>query len=85
MVTRYVSLSSNFNLQAWSRAIERETSEHGQEFVARYLGISPKTVQNWINLPETAYRDFPYPHMTNFLNFCNAFGYDPRDFFMVGD
>lgn len=85
MVTRYVSLSSNFNMQAWGAAMAREASEHGSEFVAQYLGVSPKTVDNWVRQPETAYRDFPYPMMTNFLNFCNSFGYDPRDFFTVSD
>lgn len=85
MVTRYVSLSSGFDLGKWSIAVGREVQEHGVEFVSQYLGVNYKTVQNWVNLPETAYREFPYPMMTNFINFCNAFGYDPRDFFAVGE
>lgn len=85
MPTRYVSLNSEFSMDVWGAALQRECDEHGQEFVAAYLGVSQKTVFNWITKSEAAYREFPHPHMTNFLKFCNAFGYDPRDFFKLGE
>lgn len=85
MPTRYVSLNSEFNMDAWSTALHRECEEHGQEFVAAYMSVSQKTLTNWIVKSETAYGEFPYPHMTNLLRFCNSFGYDPRDFFSLID
>ena len=85
MPIRYVSLSSNFDMEAFSRAVEREADEHGVSFVSSYMEVSPKTISGWIAKRESSYVDFPYPHMTNFLKFCNSFGYDHRDFFTVMD
>jgi hypothetical protein len=83
MVTRYVSLSSNFDLAAWSSAVSREADEHGIEFVAQYMGVAKNTVNGWTKTYDSSYGEFPYPMMTNLLKFCNAFGYDVRDFFTV--
>jgi hypothetical protein len=85
MVTRYVSLSSSFDMDVFSQAVAREADEHGAEFVAQYINVNEKTVKGWISKHESSYGQFPYPQMTNLLKFCNAFGYDPRDFFALGD
>ena len=85
MVTRYVSLSSNFDLKTWSDAIARECDEHSIEFVSQYMGTPVSTLRGWITAYKSAYGEFPHPHMTNFLKFCNSFGYDPRDFFAISE
>ena len=83
MVTRYVQIESEFDLRTWSQAMKREADEHGLEFVAEYLELSHKTIRGWIEPYESAYGEFPHPRMTNFLKFCNGFGYDPKDFFVI--
>lgn len=85
MVTRYVSLSSNFNMNAFSSAVSREADEHGVEFVALYMDVTHNTIKGWVRAYDSSYGEFPYPHMTNFLKFCNSFGYDPKDFFETGE
>ena len=85
MVTRYVALSSHFDMETFSRAVSFEVDECGLEFVSQYMGVSSKTVMGWVYNSDKSYGEFPYPHMTNLLKFCNAFGYDPREFFVLED
>jgi len=82
---KYRLVDWNFNKGAWSRAIATAVDDVGDKIVADGLGVSVKTVQNWMKMYESAYGEFPYPNMTNFLKFCNAFDCDVRDFWILED
>lgn len=82
---RYVWVDWAFNKGAWSQAVGNEMAAHGKEFVGEILGVSQKTVQIWSMMYDSAYGDYPYPNMTNFMTFCNTFNYDPREFFVLAE
>lgn len=85
MNIRYSLVNWQFNLGAWSRAMQEAVDQMGIEFVAQTLEVSVKTVANWIRLPESAYGEFPHPSMSNFINAVNTLDLDPRDFFILED
>jgi len=47
------------------------------------MGISKSTLNNWANGNWS--KDFPHPHMSNFLFVCNELNLNPIDFFMLVD
>lgn len=85
MNIRYSLVNWQFNMGSWSRAIQEASDEMGTEFVAQALEVSVKTVQNWIKMHESAYGEFPYPNMTNFIRAMNMLDLDPREFFILED
>jgi len=47
--------------------------------LAKEIGISPSTVNNWIHGGFEG--DYKHPSMQNFLACCNALDLDPREYF----
>lgn len=82
---KYRLMNWVFNLGAWGRTLREKSDETSAEFIAQVCQVSVKTVENWIAGYETAYGEYPYPSMTNFINVCNQLDLDPRDFFMLED
>jgi hypothetical protein len=74
-----------FNKGAWAQAVATAVDSVGEEVVAHMLDVSPKTVQNWMKMYQSAYNEFPHPNMSNFIKFCNAFDCDVREFWMLED
>ena len=85
MNVRYSLVNWQFNLGAWSRAMQEAVDSMGIEFVAQSLEVSVKTVWNWIRMPESAYGEFPHPNMSNFIYAVNMLDLDPREFFILED
>lgn len=79
----YVWVNWEFNKGAWGQAIAQTCHDHDIEFVAEIMGVSTKTVRNWQKMYDSAYGEYPWPNMANFMRFCNTFNYDPREFFIL--
>lgn len=74
-----------FNKGAWAQAVATAVDLVGDEIVAGIMDVSPKTVQNWMRMYQSAYGEFPHPNMTNFIKFCNEFDCDVREFWILED
>lgn len=83
MGAKYAWIDWVFNAGAWAAAVREQAAAHGEEFVAELMGVSVPGIKTWGKMKGAAYKDFPYPNMTNFLKFCNTFDYDPREFLML--
>lgn len=81
---KYRLVNWQFNTGAWANAVRDAIDINGADIVSGVMGASPKTVALW-NKMKSGYEDFPYPNMTNFINFCNNFDIDPREFFILED
>lgn len=76
MNTRYKLVNWEFDYVVWAQAVARIVEILGSyEDAGEYLGVRPKTIQNWSE--GTLDQSFPYPHMTNFLKVINLI--DERD------
>lgn len=85
MVTKYKLVRWEFNKGAWCQAVSTAVDEVGIDVVAHLMDVSPKTVSNWMKMYQSAYNEFPYPNMTNFIKFCNDFDCDVREFWQLED
>lgn len=74
-----------FNKGAWCQAMASAVDMVGVDVVAGLMDVSPKTVENWLKMYQSAYGEFPHPNMTNFLKFCNTFDHDVREFWITED
>lgn len=82
---KYRLVNWEFNKGKWSDAIANAVDSVGETVVAQILDVSPKTIQNWRKMHLSAYGEFPYPNMTNFIRFCNEFDEDVREFWYLED
>lgn len=82
---KYRLVSWEFNKGAWAQAIANAVDAVGDDIVAGMVGVSTTTVGNWRKMYQSAYGEFPYPNMTNFITFCNQFDLDPREFWNLED
>jgi hypothetical protein len=85
MTTQYVWIGWEFNKGAWAQAMADECMRLDIDFVAEVMGVKATTVSGWMKMYHSAYGDYPYPHMSNFMKFCNEFDHDPREFFMLAE
>lgn len=83
MVTTFKIMRWAFNGARFSGVLSEWVANFGAKDVAKMLNVSPSTINNWANGNWSD--DFPHPHLSNFLVFCNETDTDPRDFFMLED
>jgi len=82
---RYKLVKWEFNKGAWSQAVSTAVDMVGAQFVSDMMEVSPKTVQNWMKMYQSAYGEFPHPSMHNFIKFCNEFDLNPTEFWYLED
>ena len=81
----YKLVKWEFNKGAWSQSVMTAVDDVGIDVVAHILDVSTKTIANWGKMHISAYGEFPYPNMTNFIRFCNEFDLDVREFWYLED
>ena len=83
MGTSYKLMRWAFNNARYSAVLTLWVESFNMKDVADMLGVSKSTINNWKN--GNFSEEFPHPHMSNFLVFCNETDSDPRDFFVLED
>jgi hypothetical protein len=85
MNIQYRWVDWKFNDGLWAQCVREMVDAHGVDFVAEVMGVKPTSVTTWGKMKGSAYADYPYPRMTNFIKFCNEFNIDPREFWILED
>lgn len=83
MATTYKAVRWAFDGAWFSGVLSEWVANFGTKEVGDMLSVSKSTVHNWCSGNWSD--DFPHPHMSNFLVFCNETDTDPRDYFTLED
>ncbi len=83
MVTRYIVVHWQFDLERFSRHIKAWCEAVGYDTVAMAIGVSKPTVTRWANGGYGGVHD--HPNMDNFIKACDELSLDPRDFFTTSE
>ncbi len=80
----YKDIPFRFDIARYAKSVLRAIDMHGADDIAEMIGVDTKTLQNWAT---GTYKSspFPYPRMTNFINFCNLMDIDPGQYFTIED
>lgn len=81
--TRYMLVAWRFNTALWASVMNTAIAEIGKAEFAAIIEVDRKTLENWA--AGRVMREFPHPHMSNFLKAVNWLDLDPRDFFELED
>jgi hypothetical protein len=83
MNVTYKWVNWTFDRDLWSQTIDHAVKLHGISDLAEMTGLSEAILLNW----QRGYfhKEFPWPHMSNFLMLTNLLDLDPRKFFVLED
>lgn len=81
----YKNVPYEFNWALWNDTVSAMVAAHGIDFIAEYIGVSPKTVDQWMNPTSSGYADFKHPNMSNFLKVISECAVNPANFFTTGE